>query len=94
MIHSGMPTNRPRVLVTETDDLAEALTTAEQAWPEETSRARLLTRLALLGGERLAQRSPEARAQRRRALLGQPREGYRGMFPRGYREGLRDEWPP
>ncbi|WP_256839893.1 hypothetical protein [Ornithinimicrobium faecis] len=89
-----MPTARPRVLVTETDDLTAALAAAEQAWPQETSRARLLTRLALLGSQSLAERGPEARAQRRRDFLGEPRETYRGMFPQGYRETLRDEWPP
>lgn len=89
-----MPTARPRVLVTETDDLTAALAAAEQAWPQETSRARLLTRLALLGSQTLIERSPEAREQRRRTYLEQPRAAYRGMFPQGYREALRDEWPP
>ncbi|USQ79099.1 hypothetical protein NF556_15965 [Ornithinimicrobium faecis] len=34
-----------------------------------------------------------ARTQRRQTFLEEPREAYRGMFPPGYREALRDEWP-
>lgn len=88
-----MPTSRPRVLVTETDELQAALDLAARAWPEETSRARLMTQLALLGSASLAARDPEERARRRLAFLDQPREAYSGTFPPGYREGLRDEWP-
>ena len=88
-----MPTARPRVLVTETDELAAALATAERAWPEEKSRARLLTRLALLGSETLADHVPEGRTARRLTVLTESGDRYRGLFPKGYRESLRSEWP-
>ncbi|MCK0112387.1 hypothetical protein MWU75_09585 [Ornithinimicrobium sp. F0845] len=88
-----MPTARPRVLVTETDDLAAALQLAARAWPQERSRARLLTRLALLGGQRLAEPSHESRLSRRTAALEQHAGRFAGVFPPGYREALRDEWP-
>ncbi|NLG21750.1 MAG: hypothetical protein GX555_10040 [Actinomycetales bacterium] len=88
-----MPTTRPRVLVTETDDLLAALDLAARTWPEERSRARLLTRLALLGRASLEGQSPESRLTRRTTALRQHAGQFAGMFPPGYREALRDEWP-
>ncbi|MFX0540006.1 hypothetical protein ACQBAT_10760 [Ornithinimicrobium sp. Y1847] len=88
-----MPTTKPRVLVTETEELSAALAAAQRAWPEETSRARLLSRLAIQGSQQLPERSVEARARRRLQALDNPPHRLRGLFPPGSREELRDEWP-
>lgn len=88
-----MPTTRPRVLVTETEDLARALTEAQRTWPEETSRSRLLARLALLGSQQLERTAPESVAARRRRVLERGDSRFRGLWPAGYRDQLRDEWP-
>lgn len=88
-----VPTTKPRVLVTETEELTAALSAAARAWPEESSRARLLARLALLGSQQLDEPSREERLRRRLRALDNPRDSLRGLYPTGYREALRDEWP-
>lgn len=45
-----MPTTRPRIQVTETDELARALEVAEELWPGE-SKSVQVCRLASLGAE-------------------------------------------
>jgi hypothetical protein len=45
-----MPTTRPRLTITETDELAEALDVAAARWPEVGSRRELLLRLVEQGG--------------------------------------------
>lgn len=81
-------------MVTETDELTAVLERAQELWPDETSRSRLLARLALLGGEHLPAPDVDARAARRRAALRRQDDRFRGFFPAGYRERLREEWPP
>jgi len=50
-----VPTTRPRITLTETDDLARTLEAAARQWPEENGvRSRLVVRLALLGHRSLA----------------------------------------
>jgi negative regulator of replication initiation len=74
-------------VLTETDDLAEAIDVAAQQYPGE-SRADLLRRLVRLGAEAIA----EQQHGHRREVL--DRAGrYPGLYPAGYLEGLRDEWP-
>lgn len=84
-----MPTKRPRLLVTETDELADALDEAALRWPG-LSRARLLARLAAEG-----QRAVQDQADAERRLAGVQRSAgvLAGAWPTGARERLRDEWP-
>ena len=88
-----MPTTKPRIMVTETEELTEALKVAAEAWPEETSRSALVARLASAGAQQLATHSVEARAERRRAVLSRPQDRYAGMFPPGWLAELREDWP-
>ena len=46
-----MPTTRPRLTITETDDVARALDAAAARWPEVGSRRELLLRLVAHGRE-------------------------------------------
>lgn len=86
-----MPTTRPRHLVTETDELAEALDAAAVRWPG-LSRAQLLRRLALEGHRAAADVQEERRRQRIEAV--RKYSGIlTGLYPPGYLEQLRDEWP-
>ncbi|WP_141494592.1 hypothetical protein [Kytococcus schroeteri] len=62
-----MPTTRPRHLVTESDELGQALDHAARRWPE-LSRGQLVARLAVEGGRRLAV-DEGVEAERRRRLL-------------------------
>lgn len=86
-----MPTTRPRHLVTETDELAEALDAAAHVWPA-LSRPQLLARLALLGHHAAEQTQAERRAHRLAAL-----QRHSGALTGVYRPDelgrLHEEWP-
>ena len=71
----GVPTTRPRLMITETDEVAAALDVAAARWPEVASRRELLLRLVEQGRavieheradetERRRRRHPTARAAR------------------------------
>jgi len=86
-----MPTTRPRHLVTETDDLAEALDAAAVQWPG-LSRPQLLVRLALQGSG-TAQRAQEARRARRLEALDRHSGTLTGAYEPDYLTRLREDWP-
>ena len=49
-----MPTTRPRLTITETEEVAAALAVAARRWPEEKGiPSRLIVRLALQGHQAL-----------------------------------------
>lgn len=86
-----MPTTRPRVLVTETDELKLALDEAASRWPG-VSRSALLVRLAL-EGHQAAQAEHAAAVQGRIDAI----ERWSGSFSEGYEpdllERIREDWP-
>lgn len=86
-----MPTTRPRVLVTETDELKLALDEAARRWPGE-SRSALLVRLAL-EGHQAAQAEHAAIVQSRVEAV----DRWSGSFSEGYEsdllERIREDWP-
>lgn len=86
-----MPTTRPRVVVTETDELAQALDEAARRWPGE-SRSALLLRLAI-EATRAWHAEREREAQGRVAAI----ERWAGAFSDGYDPTLlielREDWP-
>ena len=87
VLHSAMPTTRPRHYVTETEDLAAALDVAAAHWPGLT-RAQLLVRLALSAAEPLgAQDQRDRRLAAARRLTGSVR------YPTDYLDRLREDWP-
>jgi hypothetical protein len=88
-----MPTTRPRHTLTETDELATALDEAARLWPEDAnSRGRLLLRLVNAGRSALCEER-ERRRRRRRAAVQRTAGALTGVYPSGYLEHLRDEWP-
>ena len=86
-----MPTTRPRVFVTETDELKLALDDAARRWPRE-SRSALLVRLAL-EGHHAAQVEHDQEVRRRLDAI----ERWSGAFSDGYDPNLltelRADWP-
>lgn len=80
-------------MLTESDALAADLDFAANSWPEfAESRSALSLRLIELGAEALRNQVEERKAQRLRAVE-EIAGKYDGMWPAGYLEELRSEWP-
>jgi hypothetical protein len=89
-----MPTTRPRITITATDDVASMLDAAAERWPEDRgNRARLLKRLAERGAQ--AARADRAREHDAWAAVVRKAAGAAGpaASPAGYLEDLRGDWP-
>jgi hypothetical protein len=87
-----MPTTRPRLTITETDDLAATLDAAAARWPEARSRRELLLRLVEQGRAAL-DRERDAEVASRRDAVRRTSGALTGAYEPGYLEGLRDDWP-
>jgi hypothetical protein len=82
-----VPTVRPRHLLTETDDIADAIDAAAALYPGE-SRADVLRHLVQLGADTIAE------AQGRHRCAVRDRAGrHPGLYPAGYLDDLRGDWP-
>lgn len=89
---AGMPTTRPRHVVTESDEIAEVLDQAAKRWPT-LSRGQLLRRLVLEAG-RQQQGWLRSDQQRIRAALADPDRALAGIGDSQAVRRSRDrEWP-
>lgn len=88
-----MPTARPRHMLTETDEVADALRDAARRWPEDRERpAKLLLDLVREGHRAIAAEEDAATA-RRRAAIKRTSGVLPDVYPPGYLERLREDWP-
>ena len=87
-----MPTDRPRLTITETDDVAEAIDLAADRWPETRSRRELLLRL-VEQGRSVIERERDEQAERRRGAIRRTSGELTGVYEADYLERLRDDWP-
>ena len=87
-----MPTTRPRLTITETDEVAAALDAAAARWPEIHSRREFLLRLVEEGHEVIG-RELDARATHRREAIRRTSGALTGAYEHGELERLRDDWP-
>jgi hypothetical protein len=87
-----MPTTRPRLTITETDDVAAALDAAAKRWPDVKSRRELLLRLVEQGHEVIENRRADAVVRRREAIR-RTSGALTGAYEADYLDGLRDDWP-
>jgi len=80
-------------MLTETDEVADALRDAAQRWPEDRERpAKLLLDLVREGHRAIAADADCATA-RRRAAIKRTSGVLPDVYPPGYLERLRDDWP-
>ncbi len=91
MVHSIVPTTRPRFQVTETDTLARALDKAARRWPGEP-RSALLRRLIDVGAAALEETEGDAVRRRREALQASSGK-YADVFSNEHLVELRRDWP-
>lgn len=88
-----MPTARPRHMLTQTDEVADALRDAAQRWPEDRERpAKLLLDLVREGHRAITADEDRATA-RRRAAIRRTSGVLPDVYPPGYLEQLRNDWP-
>ena len=89
-----VPTERPRLTITETDDVARMLDDAAERWPDDRDhRARLLKRLAQRGAE--AVRDQRAAEREAWAAVVHDAAGAAGphAYPPDYLGQSRRDWP-
>ena len=80
-------------MITESDRLAEALDSAGALWPEiEGDRGALLRRIIEAGVEAI-QEETKRREDQRQDLVAAVAGTMTGIWPVGWRDELRDEWP-
>ena len=80
-------------MITETDEVADALQDAARRWPEDRERpAKLLLDLVREGHRAIAGDEDRATA-RRRAAIKRTSGVLPDVYPPGYLERLRDDWP-
>lgn len=87
-----MPTTRPRLTITETDELAATLDAAAARWPEVHSRRELLLRLVEEGRE-VIDRDRDEETARRQAAIRRTSGVLTGAYEPGEVKRLRDDWP-
>jgi hypothetical protein len=87
-----VPTTRPRLTITETDDIARALDDAGERWPEVEARSQLLLRLIALGHSAIRE-GVEAETNRRRSAIRTTSGALTGAYEPGYLDRLREDWP-
>lgn len=87
-----MPTTRPRLVITETDEVAEALDAAAARWPEVGSRRELLL-LLVAQGRNAIEREQADDVELRRAAIRRTSGALTGAYEPEYLERLRDDWP-
>lgn len=88
-----MPTTRRRHAITETDDIASALSAAARRWPGLADKpGRLLHRLIIVGGEAI-QREGEQATSRRAGDIVATKGALAGVYGPDYLSELRADWP-
>ncbi|MBA2513344.1 MAG: hypothetical protein H0V26_03315 [Solirubrobacterales bacterium] len=87
-----MPTARPRLTITETDDVARALDDAAARWPDVPSRQQLLLKLLAQGHEALRSGRAED-AERRRQAIRRTSGALTGAYAPDHLSALREDWP-
>ena len=88
-----MPTSRPRYLLTESDDLRRALSTARHRWPQDRDRPTALLARLIDEGRRAVETTDADRRHARVAAIRSAGDGLEGAYSPGYLAEVREDWP-
>jgi len=86
-----MPTTHPRIQVTVTPEVAQALAFAQTQWPD-AAKSELVTRLVLMGQQNLESQRANDRARRLQAVT-ETAGTLPGAYGPDYLDQLRSDWP-
>ena len=90
---SGVPTTRPRHVITETDEVARALDDAAKRWPQDRDDRRRLLLHLVDEGHRAALEQHERDLEDRRAAILSTAGALTGTYRENYLAELREDWP-
>jgi hypothetical protein len=88
-----MPTNRPRHMITESDQLSEALASAAELWPEAKGDRGRLLRHVLEAGIETVTKGHNDRRSLRRAAIAHAAGSMTEVWPEDWRRDAMGEWP-
>ena len=81
-------------MITETDDIAEGIELAAMTWPaDQGSRTELLRHIIAAGIEVLEATQREKREKRMAAVAELSSGKYNNIWPEGWYEEYKNEWP-
>lgn len=89
----GVPTSRPRHVITETDEVARALAVAARRWPDDKDRPGQLLKHLSEAGARASRAERDAALATRRNAIERVAGQLTGAYGEGYLPGLREDWP-
>lgn len=88
-----MPTNRNRIMITESDELGKGLELASTFWPEcADSKSELLRKVIHEGISALEEKAKDSQTKRIQALE-KLIAASAGMWPEDWNEKRKAEWP-
>jgi hypothetical protein len=90
-----VPTTRPRVQITVTKELEQALDAAAERWPEDADRrGRLVVQLIEAGHQAISRQAPAEpkRRAKRTIAIERSRGEFADCFPSGYLQREREGW--
>ena len=88
-----MPTTRPRHMITETDQLSEALSQAAKLWPELSGQRTLLLRKVLEVGIETIEQEATQKTKSRIAGVEKLAGSMPGVWPANWKQELAEDWP-
>lgn len=88
-----MPTTKPRHMITETDQISQALSQAAKMWPELAGQRTLLLRKLLEVGIQTVEQGLENDTAQRLAAIDKLAGSMDGVWPTNWREELAEDWP-
>ena len=88
-----MPTERPRHMITESDELSACLERAKLIWPEiADERSSLLKKVILEGITAVNIKASREKAAKTKAIKSLV-DALTGVYPADWAESRKDEWP-
>lgn len=88
-----MPTTRPRHVITETEQIAQALDDAATRWPSEAGNRTALLRMLVDEGHRAVVERRAQKVTRRRDAIRRTSGALTGAYGPNYLAELREDWP-